>query len=259
MPDDFDPTTLARLPRLELQEALALSLRLIEATPHAAPVAVRCAVEALREARAELAGRALGLLRKERGAELRWPDGDVVLAWRALHGRLESCTHLPADRYPVAVRAATLLASLFPTGLDFVREAGEGRTGELRRRYQRLSDEALRRELEQVAGTEFVDEVGRVMAIERGRPTLSMVRPGAAVPDGLSGSLAMLHRSMSAYLLQLCTMYDEGNAQARMAVRVALGPVTQLGRGVDGAARPAAARPPRRLPGEASLAAQTAG
>lgn len=245
MHDDFDPPALARLPRLELQEALALSLRLIEAAPPSAPVAVRCALEALREARAELAGRALGIERRSRATALRWPDGEVVLAWRALHGRLESYAQLPSDRYPKAIRAAALLATLFPTGVDFLRESG--RPGELRRRHQRLQDEGLRRELEQVAGNEFVDEVERVMAVDRGRPSLSLTGPGGPIPDNLSGTFAMLHRSMSSYLLHLVTMHDEGNAQARMAVRVAFGPVTQLASASDGAHRTAAARPARRL------------
>jgi len=146
--------------------------------------------------------------------------------WSALHARLEAYASLPAPHWPRAARAAELLASLFPDGLSFLSLPYSDEWAEGEKRLERIALGGLARDLDELAGMEFLAEVkraqqryGEVLALRKGSDR--------KLPGDLTDPLRALGRAVSNYALQVIATND-GSAASIHSIRQTLKPIDDM-------------------------------
>jgi hypothetical protein len=150
MSPTFDPDLYTTTPSRSAAATLGLARGLISAAPSRPPASLSRRLARLRT-HAEL----LQLCWIDAGRPIDTTDIrklDVVLdrRWGALRGRLESCVQLGDDDH--APRAEVLLATLFPTGLDFLKLPYAEEWAQSERRLVLIATDELDDELEDLCG-----------------------------------------------------------------------------------------------------------
>lgn len=226
MSDEFDPTPYLRPAMTDVQSGIALGVALLNAMPRNAPDNVKKAATKLRMATVGLQD---ALTRLERGAsigEKRMADIAIDNAWSALHGRLEAYASLPQAQWPKAARAAELIAALFPTGLSFLSLPYAEEWSEGEKRLEKIVGGGLARDIDELAGPEFLAEVrraqhryGEVLAVRKANEK--------KLPPDLTDPLRALGRAISNYALQVIATSD-GSASAIWSIRQTLKPIENM-------------------------------
>jgi hypothetical protein len=226
MSDEFDPTPYLRLAMTDVPSGISLGVALLSAMPRNAPDNVKKAATKLRMATVGLQD---AYSRVERGASLgekRQADIAIDNAWSALHARLEAYASLPAPHWPRASRAAELLASLFPDGLSFLSLPYSDEWAEGEKRLERITHAGLARDLDELAGMEFLAEVKR--AQQRYGEVLALRKPSdRKLPGDLTDPLRALGRAVSNYALQVIATND-GSAASIHSIRQTLKPIDDM-------------------------------
>ncbi|MCK6587346.1 MAG: hypothetical protein HUU21_03650 [Polyangiaceae bacterium] len=240
MSEEFDPTPYLRLTITDVPAGIALGVALLGAMPKNAPDNVKKASTKLRMA---TVGLQEAYTRSERGATLgekRQADNVIDSAWSALHARLEAYASLPVAHWPRASRAAELLASIFPSGLAFLSLPYPDEWSEGEKRLERITLNGLAKDVDELAGFEFLAEVKR--AQQRYGEVLAMRKAGdKRLPPDLTEPLRALGRAVSSYALQVIATND-GSAGSLHAIRQTLKPIDDMRAGVP------SRRPPRDEP-----------
>lgn len=226
MSDEFDPTPYLRLAMTDVPSGIALGVALLGAMPRNAPDNVKKAATKLRMATVGLQD---AYSRVERGASLsekRLADVAIDNAWTALHARLDAYASLPPTHWPRATRAAEIVAAIFPNGLAFLSFPYADEWAEGEKRLERIARGGLTKDIDEIAGTEFLAEVKR--AQQRYGEVLAM-RKGSAtkLPADLTDPLRALGRAISNYALQVIATSD-GSAASRYAIRQTLKPIEDM-------------------------------
>jgi len=226
MRDELDPTPYLRFALTDVPSGIALGVALLSAMPRSAPDNVKKAATKLRMATVGLQD---AYSRVERGASLgekRQADNAIDNAWSALHARLEAYAALPAAHWPRAPRAAELVAALFPAGLAFLSLPYVDEWAEGEKRLDRITHAGLARDIDEIAGFEFLAEVKR--AQQRYGEVLAIRKMGdKRLPADLNEPLRALSRAVSSYALQVIAMND-GSAAAIHAIRQTLKPIDDM-------------------------------
>ncbi len=228
--DDFDPAQYARLPRFDVLAGITLCRQLVSTlnalTPEEAQALRRSTDRLQQEANAL---QQVWLEQQSAGAtpEPAPVDQMADTAWRLLHDRLLAYATLPPELHPEAIRAAELLAALFPTGLSFLALDYEQQFREAEARIQRAKTSGLIADLHRLAGTAFWVEVERCHQLYgRAIGTAEPASPSSPTP------ISMPLRAMTQALLSLCAqlvaLYFTGDGQQRKLVRFALRPVDEF-------------------------------
>lgn len=239
MSDEFDPTPYLRLTLNDVSAGISLGVALLGAMPRTAPDNVKMAATKLRMATVLLQE---ANARSERGASLgekRQADNVIDAAWSALHTRLEAYASLPPAHWPRSPRAAELLASVFPSGLGFLSLPYPDEWAEGERRLERISLNGLAKDIDELAGVEFLAEVKR--AQQRYGEVLAMRKGGdKRLPSDITEPLRALGRAISSYALQVIATND-GSAASLQAIRQTLKPIDDMRAGLS-TRRPPAGR-----------------
>ncbi len=224
--DEFDPTPYLRPPIVDVPSGIALGVALLHATPKIATDSVRKAATKLRMATVGLQEAWSRTGRAASAGERRLADIAIDNAWSALHARLDAYAALPPSYWPKAERAAELVAALFPDGLAFLTFVYDEEWAEGEERLRKIEAQGLARDIDAVAGPEFLAEVrraqrcyGEVLDIGKG----SERNPAAEVTE----PLRTLSRAITGYALQIIASSD-GSAAAIRMVRQALKPIDDL-------------------------------
>src|SRR5262249_18401445 len=89
-------------------------------------------------------------------------DLDLDNAWGALKARLDALAELSTtDAGPDAIKAASLIAALFPDGLGFLKRPYAAEWAESDARLRRVDAEALAGDVDALAGSAFLRAVRR--------------------------------------------------------------------------------------------------
>lgn len=228
MDAEFDPTVYVRSPKLDVPGAVALSTKLLVATPKHAPLAVKKTAKALRQKAVSLQ-----TTWKERDRVAKRPSAkplDVLAdhAMGRLFGRIEDYSGLPEETFPLARRAGFLVATLFPTGLSFLKADYASQWAETQKRLDRIDEEALAADIDAVAGPEFLAEVrrihklyGQALGVTKAQPEVAT--PSLAVPLREVGAAIALH---ALQLVAVC-LDEEASIESRAAARDALRPLDE--------------------------------
>jgi hypothetical protein len=226
----FDPAPYMRPPRLDVRQAVSLSIALLSALPKNAGPSTKKAARRLRSAAQDLQ---TAWSHRQRAASPRptekvKADRRIDGAWGALKARLEAYGWLPADFYPRAPRAEELVASVFPTGLDFLTLPMNEEWFESNERLKRIKNENLDAEIDALAGPEFLVEVRA--AHEQYGAVLGITQAQSLPPDStvLLGPLRAVVAAMGDYLLQIIASVDREAPETIESARKALLPVDRF-------------------------------
>jgi hypothetical protein len=230
--EPLDPTLYVRQPVVDLRGAVALSVALLSAVPPQSPPNVKDSALRLRTCVLALQSAWAESERVEKAPLKRPVDLAADTSWKALDGRLASYARLPAERYPKALRAQVLRDTLFPAGLSFLRLDYKLQWAEAEKILQRIEQETLAPEIDDLAGPEFLSEVrlahtayGAVLGITSPAPETLQVK--------LQDPLREVTRAIANYGLQVVAAANADPGWL-VAARAALRPIDE--------ARAAAAR-----------------
>jgi len=228
MDDDFDASLYTRSPKLDVAGAVALSIKLLAAVPKNAPVPVKKAAKALRQKVLTLQSVWKARDRVEKRVDPRPLDVLADHAMAHLVGRIEDYAGLPQELYPLASRAAALLATLFPTGLTFLKQNYPSQWAETQKRLERIDEEGLADDIDKIAGPEFLSEVRRVHALYGDAIGVTRNNKIGPLPN-LSTPLREVSAAITLYSMQLATIRldDEATPDMRQAAREALRPLDE--------------------------------
>ena len=237
--DAFDVSVYARAPKLDVAGGVALSIQLLATVPAKPVPAVKKAAQKLRKATIKLQGAWKERDRIEKPADPRPVDVLADAAMGRMVGRVELYAGLPAEQYPLALRAGEIMVTLFPD-LEFLRADYSSQWAETQKRIERIDEEDLAKDIDRIAGPEFLAEVRRIQALYGVAIGVTQARGKVAVPS-LAEPLRDLSASIAAYAIQLAAVYMDADTDdgARRAVRASLAPMDDYR---SGAARRGARR-----------------
>jgi len=146
----FDPDLYTTVPTRSAAATLGLARALISAAPSRPPASQSRRLTRLRNC-AELLQRSwIDAGRPVETSDLRKLDTTLDRRWNALRGRLDACVQLGDDDQ--APRAESLLATVFPTGLDFLKLPYAEEWAQSERRLVLVTTDELEDELEALCG-----------------------------------------------------------------------------------------------------------
>lgn len=228
MDDDFDPSLYTRSPKLDVPSAIALSIKLLAATPQNPPAPVKKAAKALRQKVLTLQSVWKTRDRVEKRVDPRPIDVLADNSMSRLVSRLEDYAELPEDTYPLATRARILLATLFPTGLSFLKLDYPSQWAETQKRLDRIDEEAFAADIDRIAGPEFLAEIRRAHKLYGEAIGVTKTNTSSPVPS-LAPPLREVCTGITLYAIQLAAVRldDEASPDARAAAREALRPLDE--------------------------------
>lgn len=227
MPIPFDPADYVRAPIITVSSGIALASALVDACPKTYPQGVKKAAKHLEKitalARAELAerGRVLGTISDDDSRVL---DNEADRAWGGLRGRLQAMAMLPHERFPAAKRAAELDAQLFCEGIPFLKAEYGTQSSAMAALLQRIDDEGLARELDVIAGHDFLKELRHVQpryeAMVRER-----LKRDKATGQNLSETTRALQAAIVNYATKVIATIELDEPDTMETARLALLPI----------------------------------
>ncbi|AGP42382.1 hypothetical protein BE04_30080 [Sorangium cellulosum] len=229
---DFDPTPYLRPPKLDVRQAIALSVALLSALPREATGGMKRTARAMRKATLAM-NKAWSQRRRAaaapRPASKAKADYRVDTAWAALKMRLDACAYLPSEAHPKAERAGEITKALFPEGLEFLKLPMDLEWAESNSLLGRLDeDEALGKDVVEIAGPEYLAEVraahiayGQALGITKAHETTGDVA-------ALREPLRELVGSIGDYLLQVVASVDREAPETIEAARHSLAPLDRV-------------------------------
>lgn len=222
---EIDYNRYVPLPIFDAAGGRALCRALVAAHPRGLPAKVKKLLEQLKDADA-----ALG--EYWRYADLAEVDvkrpADLALdrAWGAFHERVRVHSEMPPERVKNAPEAKALLATLFPTGLQFLKLPYVEEWAESEKRLERIRDEGLDRALDRIAGPEYLAEVRHCHKIYGAVLRITVrTEPDKVAPSGLE-RLRELRKVMQRYVSNLVVLADEEELEP--LVRAALAPIDEF-------------------------------
>ncbi len=223
MAEDFDPTPYVRPPMIDVASGVALGVALLTALPKPAPDNVRNAATRVRKDTLTLQ-LAWGKADKS-GAppDRRKADMRIDNAWGILLDRLESYSLLPVAAFPRAPRARELVDIISPSNREWLNFVFEAEWAESTKRLQRIEEESLAKDINELAGPEFLLEVQGAHAAYG--IALALTKPAHEVVEvNLAEPLRSLARAIGRYGLAVAAMANDDPASVAM-VRKALRPI----------------------------------
>lgn len=222
-----------RLPILDVPMATALATALMSATPEKAPDNVG---EALGEVRKAL--EALGRLQQEKRAtgpgtqDPRPVDVLVDNAWSSLHGSLTSLASLPADLYPRAAEASSLVSAIFgdKRPLAFLQLRYPAEWAEVKAHIELIESQKLEPRIKALVGPEFMAEIRRTFEMYGAVLGITEPPPAAAPTDSLLAALRDLNAAINDYVIAVLGMARRSKPGSRAAVEQALEAISRLRR-----------------------------
>lgn len=228
MAEDFDAAPYVRPPILDVASGVALGVALISAMPKPAPDNVHAAAKKVRKDTVALQvawGKSGAVVAPDR----RKSDMRIDNAWAILLDRLVCYSLLPAAMYPRAARARELLDTISPHDREWLKLVYEAEWAESTKRLDRIEKDGLAKDINELAGPEFLAEVKAAHA-EYG-VALGVTTPAhVAVEVNLAEPLRSLSRAIARYGIAVAGMAGD-DAASIAVVRKALRPIDSLREG----------------------------
>jgi hypothetical protein len=210
--------------RANAYSAPVLAERLVKAAPLDLSGKQLSALELVRACAKEV--QAVRSDRDRRGiAKTKLVRAQHLNAWIALHGALHAVTRVEGT--PQADRATALLASLFPTGVAFAQLKAASAWAEGRRHLDRIDDEDLAREIDELVQPQFLVAVRDKHA--RLADAVGVGASARVVPSttALNHALARFGAAVGGYARQLMADVDESDDASCERFLVAMAPIDE--------------------------------
>ena len=225
----FDPSIYVRAPLFAVPEGLILGRTLIAACPRSLHPAVKLPSARLEKRLAEAEAALLNRQRQGSQSEedTRALDAEMDACFWGIKLRLDGYAALPARLEPKSQRASQLQQRLFGEGMNFLRDSYAGQLATMQTLLQRIEDDKLTRELDDLCGPEFLDHIKRLLPRYQKMVQAVLTRE-TTVSENLSHHRIALQRAISAYASAVCgTVDDTDEASIRLA-QTALAPLDNL-------------------------------
>ena len=150
-------------------------------------------------------------------------------AWGILLDRLEAYSLLPVAAFSRAPRARELVDILSPKDREWLNYAYEAEWAESNKRLKRIEDEGLAKDINELAGPEFLDEVRH--AHEEYGVAVGVTKPAPDKPEvNLAEPLRALARAIGRYGIAVAGMVND-DPESVAVVRRALRPIDSFREG----------------------------
>lgn len=155
---------------------------------------------------------------------------DVVLdrSWSALRSRLEGAVQLGDDDH--APRAVQMMATLFPTGLDFLKLSYPEEWAESERRLVMIKADGLAQEIEALAGKPYLPSIKKAHAAYGS--ALGITDKKATTPDPVrvAKPLRELQAAIASYVRAVVGQVEEDDEESVVAAQEQLEPIVRARR-----------------------------
>lgn len=204
--------------------AKAVAHALFHVLPHDADAQERAAVQVLLE-RAGVIDRILNA-RADVGT-IKTQFVAFGNCWGGMYDALLAKRRLPASVTGAGKRASAIIDRLFNDGIMFIRLESPAAWAEGDRRYRRIVELGLEREIGEVIGADYV-EAARRATVELGEAIGTAKKP-REVPSrtGLADAMFLFSRGISRYCRLLAAKVDETDAASVERFRKAVAPIDE--------------------------------
>jgi hypothetical protein len=229
MRTSLDATKYVQPVQLSVESAPRLVAAVAAAAAAKQPPAVATALEKARSLVAELTRRSGDRRESEsaEGPDSRGADRRVDVSWAGLHGRVSCYAELPQDKYPKAARAQALLARIFGEGLAFLNLPYDQEWAHGQALLETMDREGLAKELEELAGPEFVAEV-RDAQKAFGAVLKQLGQEKMKERVLVANLLKEIARAVSVYAVQVIGWAEAGGEAEQTAAAAALRPIDEF-------------------------------
>lgn len=225
--EEFDPAAYTRAPVLTVATGVSLCRALAEAAPGDLPATVKKAAQRLKQVADAAQGAWAGRQREQNvtsDEDSRGLDQEADSSWSGLRLRLLGYAALPPSE-PRSRRATKLLTTLFGTdGLSFLKAAYPEQLASMGTLLQRIQDEKLTREVDELAGTEFLPLLRGVQSRYE-RMVNDSLRRSSASADDLTTHRRILSRAIVDYATKVCATAEPEDIKSIERVLKALRPL----------------------------------
>jgi hypothetical protein len=224
----FDPSMYVRAPIITASTGVTLAFALVDACPKSAPPNVKKAAKHLKtiatQAQTALAerNRRLGVYSDEDSRDL---DNEADRAWGALRMRLQAMAMLESSKFAKAKRAAELETSLFAEGTEFLKAEYASQSTSMGAILQRIDDDGLQTDIDDVAGKEFLQAVRDVQP-RYGAMVKERLRRDKAMGENLADNVRAIQGGIVNYASKVIGTIEHDEPETLEAARVALLPIT---------------------------------
>ncbi|HNN93152.1 MAG TPA: hypothetical protein PKI03_12820 [Pseudomonadota bacterium] len=225
----FDPSLYVRAPIISLASGLSLARALLAAQPAGLPAAAKKASDALRSTLDSAESAWVARQRAEVASSdisSRQVDQLSDQAWAALRGRLDSYALLPGDDFPLSLRAAELILTLFPDGLSFLKLSYAEQAATTSALLRRIDEDGLARDLDAICGPEFLRQVRKLQPRYDAMVQAQLTRQEDG-PD-LSSQVRALSRAIVTYATRVAASVEDDDPKTLVRARDALRPLDQF-------------------------------
>lgn len=218
MSDEFDPTQYVRPPMIDVPSGVALGVALLTALPTPTPDNV---LNAANKVRQETVALQLAWAKTDSGStppDRRKADMRIDNAWGILLDRLEAYSLLPVAGSPRAPRARELVDIISPNDREWLNFVYGAEWAESTKRLKRIEDDGLAKDINELAGPEFLLEVQDAHTAYG--IALAVTKPAHDTPEvNLAEPLRSLGRAIARYGIAVAGMVDDDPASvARKSV-----------------------------------------
>jgi hypothetical protein len=227
--EEFDPSPYVRAPMIDVPSGVALGVALLTALPKPTPDNV---LNAANKVRQETVALQLAWAKTDSGGappDRRKSDMRIDNAWAILLDRLEAYSLLPVAAFSRAPRARELTDILSPNDREWLNYAYEAEWAESNKRLKRIEDEGLAKDIDELAGPEFLAEVRH--AHDEYGVAVGVTQPAHDKPEvNLAEPLRALARSIGRYGIAVAGMIND-DPESVAVVRRALRPIDSFREG----------------------------
>lgn len=236
--EPFDSAYFTRAPVLTIGGAITLGRKLAEDCPKAMPANCKKAAKKLATvvdaAQAAWADRQreLGVIGEE---DSRLVDQLTDNLWSALRSRLQAYSVLPALDFPKSARAGELCVVLFgDDGLSFLKEPYPVQFSTMDTLIRRIDADKLQKEIDDLAGPEFLQAIRKVMPRYDAIVTAMLKRDDAS-GQNLLDHVRAVQRAIVNYATAVCGTVDDDEPETVKLARKLLQPIVNArGQGSSG-------------------------
>ncbi|MCX4242028.1 hypothetical protein [Paraliomyxa miuraensis] len=224
----FDPTPYATVPTRTPAATLTLARGLLAAAPSRPTRFIARRLARLREAARDLQSVWIDANRPTTPVDPRPFDLALDHRWAALRTRLEACLLLGAHDH--VGRAKSMLALLFPTGLDFLTLPYAEEWAQSERRLVLIATDDLADELDELAGAAYLSELRQAHAAYGSVLGITDRKELAPEPAGVLEPLRALQAAIAGYSRGVIGLVEEDDPESIAAAQRQLEPLLRARR-----------------------------
>ncbi|MCX4242965.1 hypothetical protein [Paraliomyxa miuraensis] len=229
MPPTFEPSAYTSVPTRNPATTLSLSRTLLAAAPRRPSTTVRKRLVKLRARATEMQAAWVDLSRPVPTVDdLRPFDFVLDRRWSAVRSRLEGCMQLGDDDQ--APRAERMVATLFATGLDFLKLPYTEQWAQSERRLAQIETDDLADELEALVGESYLPLLRQAHAAYGKALGITEAREAASEPARVLEPLRALQAAIASYARAVVGEVDEDDEDDVKAVMQQLDPIRRARR-----------------------------